>query len=160
MRDGERRRNALVNLLNHPILVFVLSLLVFWFSGFLGARFRERCVNLDEGTRADLTFVLGSALALLGLIIGFTFSMAVSRYDQRKNAEAAEANAIGTEYVRADFLPAQDAAKIHALLKIILISESSVTRSAVNKSWTPTPELSGCSLKCGQPSPHLRRRRL
>jgi hypothetical protein len=43
--------------------------------------------------------------------------MAMSRYDQRKNYEAAEANAIGTEYVRADLLPASDAAKVHALLR-------------------------------------------
>jgi len=60
--------------------------------------------------------VLGATLTLLGLIIGFTFSMALSRYDQRKNYEEAEANAIGTEYVRADLLPAGDAARVRALL--------------------------------------------
>jgi len=43
--------------------------------------------------------------------------MAVSRYDQRKNYEEAEANAIGTEYVRADMLSVGDAAKIRELLK-------------------------------------------
>jgi hypothetical protein len=45
-------------------------------------------------------------MTLLALIIGFTFSMAVSRYDQRRTLEEAEANAIGTEYLRADLLPA------------------------------------------------------
>jgi len=45
------------------------------------------------------------------------FSMAISRYDQRKSYEEAEANAIGTEYVRADLLPASDAARVRALLK-------------------------------------------
>ena len=53
---------------------------------------------------------------MLGLIIGFSFSMATNRYDQRKNYEEAEANAIGTEYLRADLLPAADAARVHALL--------------------------------------------
>jgi len=43
--------------------------------------------------------------------------MAISRYDQRKNDEEAEANAIGTEYVRADLLPSTDAAKVRALLR-------------------------------------------
>ena len=43
--------------------------------------------------------------------------MAVSRYDQRKNLEEEEANAIGTEYVRANLLPGADAAKVRALLK-------------------------------------------
>jgi hypothetical protein len=42
--------------------------------------------------------------------------MAVSRYDQRKNYEEAEANAIGTEYLRAGLLPAADAAKVRDLL--------------------------------------------
>jgi hypothetical protein len=56
-------------------------------------------------------------LTLLGLIIGFSFSMATSRYDQRKNLEEAEANAIGTEYVRADLLPPSDAAKVRALIR-------------------------------------------
>jgi len=46
--------------------------------------------------------------------------MAVSRYDQRKNLEEEEANAIGTEYVRADLLPAADAAKVRPLLRSYL----------------------------------------
>lgn len=43
--------------------------------------------------------------------------MAVSRYDQRKNYEEQEANAIGTEYIRLEVLPAADAAKARALLR-------------------------------------------
>ncbi len=43
--------------------------------------------------------------------------MASSQYDQRKNLEESEANAIGTEYVRADFLPLTDAARVRTLLK-------------------------------------------
>jgi len=56
--------------------------------------------------------VLAASLTLLALIIGFSFSMAVSRYDQRKNYEEAEANAIGTEYLRANLLPADDATRV------------------------------------------------
>jgi hypothetical protein len=52
----------------------------------------------------------------MGLIIGFSFSMASSRYDQRKNLEQAEASAISTEYSRADYLPAPEAAKVRSLL--------------------------------------------
>ena len=43
--------------------------------------------------------------------------MAVSRYDERKKFEVAEANAIGTEYSRADLLPSGDAAHVRALLR-------------------------------------------
>ena len=39
-----------------------------------------------------------ATLTLLGLIIGFSFSMAIGRYDLRRTYEEAEANAIGTEY--------------------------------------------------------------
>ena len=66
--------------------------------------------------------ILAATLTLLGLIIGFTFSMAVSRYDQRKNLEEEEANAIGTEYLRAGLLPAADAAKARPCCAAISIS--------------------------------------
>ena len=49
----------------------------------------------------DLGVILGAALTLLALIIGFSFSMAVTRYDQRKNYEEAEANGmLQTRYSR------------------------------------------------------------
>jgi hypothetical protein len=60
---------------------------------------------------------VAATLTLLGLIIGFSFSMAISRYDQRKSYEEGEANAIGTEYLRADLLPAADRANVRALLR-------------------------------------------
>jgi len=43
--------------------------------------------------------------------------MAIGRYDQRKNYEEAEANAIGTEYLRADLLPAAVVPQTRALLR-------------------------------------------
>ena len=72
---------------------------------------------MKEEQRDDFGVVQAAILTLLGLLIGFTFSMAVSRYEQRKNYEEAEANAIGTEYVRADLLPVPDAAKTRDLLR-------------------------------------------
>jgi len=60
---------------------------------------------------------LGATLTLLALIIGFSFSMAIGRYDQRKDYEEAEANAIGTEYLRVELLPAASADKAKDLLR-------------------------------------------
>jgi hypothetical protein len=102
--------------MNFPLLVFVLSFLVLWLSTRIGVFFRGRHGNLDEQEREDFNLILAATLTLLGLIIGFSFSMAISRYDQRKNYEEEEANAIGTEYLRADLLPATDAAKVKTLL--------------------------------------------
>jgi hypothetical protein len=105
-----------MKLLDFPILVFVVSVIVLWLATWVGGSIFGRRRVLDEHSRADYSGVAGAILTLLGLIIGFSFSMAVSRYDQRKGFEEAEANAIGTEYVRADLLPAADAAKVRALL--------------------------------------------
>lgn len=58
-----------------------------------------------------------ATLTLLALIIGFTFSMAIDRHDQREVLEEAEANAIGTEYLRADLLPSSSSDKTKTLLK-------------------------------------------
>lgn len=73
--------------------------------------------KLDETSRQDFDLVITAALTLLALIVGFTFSMAIARYDTRKTYEEAEANAIGTEYVRADLLPDTDATRVRAVLK-------------------------------------------
>ena len=104
-------------LLDYPLLVFVISFFVLWLSAVIGASVSKRWRKLEENAREDFGVILAATLTLLGLIIGFSFSMATSRFDQRKNYEEAEANAIGTEYVRADLLPAADAAKLRALLR-------------------------------------------
>ena len=95
-----------------PILVLVLGFLTLWLSARTGASFRRRRRNPEEAEREDFGVVMAGTMTLLALIIGFSFSMASSRYDQRKNLEESEANAIGTEYVRADFLPVGDAARL------------------------------------------------
>jgi hypothetical protein len=91
----------------HPAVVFLVSLVCMWIAALVGAWLRTR-LGFDKERREDFNLVLASTLTLLGLLIGFSFSMAANRYDQRKNLEEAEANAIGTEYLRADLLPAQD----------------------------------------------------
>jgi hypothetical protein len=104
-------------LLDHPV-IFLLALLIALGSATrLGAALRTRHGPLEEARRSDFDIVLGATLTLLSLIVGFSFSMAASRYDLRKNYEEAEANAIGTAYVRADLLPAPDAARVHELLR-------------------------------------------
>ena len=105
------------NTTGYPLLVFVLSFFVLSLSALSGASFLKRRRKMEKDVREDFGVILAATLTLLGLIIGFSFAMAMSRYDQRKNYEAAEANAIGTEYVRADLLSAPDAAKVRALLR-------------------------------------------
>ena len=103
----------------YPPLVFVVSFFVLWLSTRIGVGLLKKR-NLEHDVREDFGVILAATLTLLGLIIGFSFSMATSRYDQRKNLEEAEANAIGTEYVRADLLPPANAMKVRALLRSYL----------------------------------------
>jgi hypothetical protein len=101
-------------LTDYPLLTFLIALVVLGLSAWFGAGTLRRRRPIDGNALEDFRVVQGAVLTLLALIIGFTFSMAIGRYDQRKNLEEAEANAIGTEYVRADLLPAADAAKVRA----------------------------------------------
>ena len=107
----------LTRLTDYPIIFGLLSFLLLWLAAWIGVTFLRRHRELDEGVREDFGVVLAATLTLLGLILGFSFSMAISRYDQRKNLEEEEANAIGTQYLRAGLLPAADAAKVRTLLK-------------------------------------------
>jgi hypothetical protein len=93
------------------------SLITQWGAAFIGDLLRRRVRPLKKDERADFDTVLAASLTLLALIIGFSFSMAVSRYDQRKNDEEAEANAMGTAYLRADLLP-ENAARVRQLLRL------------------------------------------
>jgi hypothetical protein len=103
-------------MLNYPVPFSLLLLVVLWLAARIGTFLRGRS-PLKDDEREDFGVVQAATLTLLGLIIGFSFSMAVGRYDLRKNYEEAEANAIGTEYFRAGLLPATDAAVVRTLLR-------------------------------------------
>src|ERR1039457_1850997 len=103
-------------MLHYPRIFFLFSLLVLWLSAQIGASLRRRR-PLKDDEREDFNVVEAATLTLLGLIIGFSFSMATTRYDLRKNYEEAEANAIGTEYVRTGLLPGADGPAVRSQLK-------------------------------------------
>ncbi|HXC21847.1 MAG TPA: hypothetical protein VNV13_10220 [Steroidobacteraceae bacterium] len=103
--------------LDHPLLLFALSFVILWLAARFGASFLRRWIKLDPDAHRDFATILAATLTLNGLIIGFTFSMATGRYEQRKNYEEAEANAIGTEFVRTDLMAATDATQVRMLLQ-------------------------------------------
>ena len=109
-----------MNLRDDPLLLFALCFTALWLAAQTGAYFGRKRAKPDDSEREDLGVILSAALTLLGLIIAFSFAMATSRYDQRKNYEEAEANAIGTEHARADLLPTADAARVRRLLRSYL----------------------------------------
>lgn len=64
----------------------------------------------------DVSTLEGAILGLLALMIGFTFAMALSRFEARRDAVLTEANAIGTTALRARLLPSPQNVEIHKLL--------------------------------------------
>ena len=98
-------------IVDFPLLVLALSFIGMWLSARIGGSIGKMKQNVEDGGK-DFDVIRTAILTLLSLIIGFSFSVAINRYDQRKNYEEAEANAIGTEYLRAGFLPAADATKV------------------------------------------------
>lgn len=61
--------------------------------------------------------MVASILGLLALVLGFTFSLAASRFDDRRQAVLQEANAIGTTYLRARLLPSPHDVQVKSLLR-------------------------------------------
>jgi hypothetical protein len=85
----------------------VLFLVVLFAAVEIGFRFglrqHQAKRSAEKATRGDVT--LGSMLALLGLMLAFTYAFTLSRADARKQSVVEEANAIGTAFLKADLLP-------------------------------------------------------
>jgi hypothetical protein len=85
------------------IFAFLILLLIPTEVGFrLGMRHRSS-LGVEDEARNDVA--LTAMLALLGLMLAFTYSFSMSRADLRKAALVKEVNAISTAFVRADLLP-------------------------------------------------------
>ena len=61
-------------------------------------------------------YILSAVLGLLALLLGFTFSLALDRYEDRRKLVIAEANSIGTAYLRTQLLPEPARGEISLLL--------------------------------------------
>ncbi len=71
----------------------------------------------DEARRSQIEGVQGAVLGLMGLLLGFTFAMAVERFDTRRDLVLKEANAVGTTWLRAGLLPEAHRAPVKELLR-------------------------------------------
>lgn len=67
---------------------------------------RKRRQTQSELTRSQIINIQAATLGLLALLLGFTFAMALSRFEYRKQMVVQESNAIGTAALRSQFLPA------------------------------------------------------
>jgi hypothetical protein len=99
-------------------LILVILVALYWLAtevGYqLGRKHAPKIANLDKSHVGTLQ---GAILGMLALLLGFSFAMAVSRYDARKALQLREVNAIGTTYLRADFLPEEQRQQAKKLLR-------------------------------------------
>jgi hypothetical protein len=96
-------------------LVILVVLLAAEELGYGARRLTFRKAGGDSSSEG-LGYLLTGALALLGLLIAFTFSAASDRYDTRRHLVVEEANAIGTTYLRIQALDETPRAALSALM--------------------------------------------
>jgi hypothetical protein len=94
------------------ILLFALML----GAAALGAFFGRRARRLPEGLKEPFGVLQGALLGVVGLLLAFGLSLAVSRYEDRRANVVTAANAIGTTYLRAQTLPEPIRSRSLALL--------------------------------------------
>jgi hypothetical protein len=95
----------------HPIPFFVVTLALFSVAALLGLWLRGwRDVHI-EPEEFSVKTLLGASLGLFGVLLGFTFSMANSRFEERRQLEIAEASDLQVVWLRSSFLtePARSA---------------------------------------------------
>lgn len=85
-----------------------------------------------EKTKAMVPTIAASILALLGLLLGFTMSMSVSRYDSRRRLVLEEANALMAAYQRAQALPAPENTELQQLLRQYVDNRLRVSENAMD----------------------------
>ena len=96
-------------------VAFAIVTMVCYEVGFrLGRWWQVRTPGEQEGPTGML---VGSILALLAFLLAVTMGMAADRFDARRSLVLAEANAIGTAYLRAGYLPEPASSQARELLR-------------------------------------------
>ena len=96
------------------LLLFVALIAALEVGYRLGRRARA---NMDDTAKSQSGTIEGAVIGVLALLLAFTLSMSISRYDLRRELVLNEANAIGTTYLRAKLLPAPYPAQAASLLR-------------------------------------------
>ena len=99
-------------------LIFLVSIGAFFLFTELGFYLGRRAAPAtSDHARSQVSTIQAALLGLLALLLGFTFAMAMSRFDMRKQLVLDEANAIGTTFLRTRLLPEPQRREISDLLR-------------------------------------------
>lgn len=133
--------------------LWLLVLLVFVLipsAALLGYRTGRHTYSLQKDLSSDKKAQpsdtsIGAFLALLGLLLAFTYSFALSRFDDRKDALLLEANALGTAFVQAMLL--EEPKRTDYREAILAYAETRSFGTAMNRDGTPLGDLLNVSLE-------------
>src|SRR5688572_16777546 len=92
----------------------IVSLICFELGFRIGRWWQARMPGEQEG---PTDMLVGSLLALMAFVLAITMGMAADRFDTRRGMVLDEANAIGTSFQRADYLPEPAATEVKELLR-------------------------------------------
>lgn len=96
------------------IITFFILLIAFESGVYLGKRHRLKAKDEDK---SPINSIVAATLGLLAFLLAFTFGIAASKFDDRRALVVEEANAIGTTYLRAEYLQNPHRLEIKDLLK-------------------------------------------
>src|SRR5690242_6613138 len=97
-------------------VLFVAVILLCWAAQEGGYRFGQwRHARAADEKESPVGAMIGSILGLLAFMLAFTFGMAASRFDTRKEALLEEANAVSATYLRAQLLPESQRSEVARL---------------------------------------------
>lgn len=110
-------------MLGSALLIFAMNELGFRLG-------RKRGPGL--GAQDPSAVVQGAAFTVLALLLGFSFALALGRFDARRSALVREAAAIGTTYLRAQLLDAPTATAVRADLRVYVAERIAFARADAN----------------------------
>jgi hypothetical protein len=136
------------------VIMLISAILIFAMSE-IGFRLGRRRGPGTEGH--DPSFLVqGCAFTVLALLLGFSFSLALGRYDARRSALLREANAIGMTYLRAQLLDPKTAVLARSELRAYVADRLSYARSDADPRQRRLADLKSAAV---QPALHQRTQR-
>jgi hypothetical protein len=98
-----------------PLLGLILLIVMFG-AALIGRRLYESGPQPKDDKDGGESYSVSAILGLLALLTGFTFSLAIDRFETRRELVLEHANAIGTAYLRVQLLPEPHRTRLSGLI--------------------------------------------
>jgi hypothetical protein len=98
------------------VLLLLGTMLLAAFAGHASRLMMNRRPKTQDEEHSQEGYLVGSMLGTLALLMAFSFSMALNRYEERRHLVIQEANAIGTSFLRAQLLDEPHRTRLSTLL--------------------------------------------